>query len=98
MSALVLAIIVAITYGSRAASLALLPRAGARFEAILARMPAPIFAGLATATLLTGDRALVDGPILWAALGALLLSPTRSLLFCLIGGAAGYALGTLAGG
>jgi hypothetical protein len=58
-------------------------------------MPAPIFAGLATATLRTSDRSLVGDPIGWAALGALLVSPTRSLLFCLIGGAAGYALGTL---
>jgi hypothetical protein len=57
--------------------------------------PAPIFAGLATATLLTGDRSVVGGPIVCAALGALLVSPTRSLLFCLIGGAAGYALGAL---
>jgi hypothetical protein len=95
MSAPVLALIVAITYGSRAIAVAFLPRPGARLEAILARMPAPIFAGLATATLLTSDRALVGGPILWAALGALLISPTRSLLFCLMGGAAGYALGTL---
>jgi branched-subunit amino acid transport protein len=98
MSALTLVIVALITYGSRVVSLALLPRPGARLEAILARMPAPIFAGLATATLLTSDRALVAGPILWAALGALLLTPTRSLLFCLIGGAAGYALATLAGG
>ena len=44
---------------------------------------------------LTSDRSLVAGPILWAALGALLLSPTRSLLSCLIGGAAGYTLRTL---
>jgi hypothetical protein len=95
MNALVLALIVAITYGSRAISLVLLPRPGARLEAILARMPAPIFAGLATATLLTGDRSLVGGPILWAALGALVVSPARSLLACLIGGAAGYTLGTL---
>lgn len=95
MSAPVLALIVAITYGSRAIAVAFLPRPGARLEAILARMPAPIFAGLATATLLTSDRALVGGPVLWAALGALLISPTRSLLFCLMGGAAGYALGTL---
>ena len=95
MSAPVLALIVAITYGSRAIAVAFLPRPGARLEAILARMPAPIFAGLATATLLTSDRALVGGPILWAALGALLISSTRSLLFCLMGGAAGYALGTL---
>ena len=95
MSSLVLAAIAAITYGSRAVSLVFLPRPGARFEALLARMPAPIFAGLATATLLTSDGSLVGGPIVWAALGALLISPTRSLLLCLIGGAAGYALGTL---
>jgi len=95
MSALVLALIVAITYGSRAIALAFLPRPGARLETILARMPAPIFAGLATATLLTGDRSLVGGPILCAALGALVVSPARSLLFCLIGGAAGYAVGML---
>jgi hypothetical protein len=95
MSSLVLVAIAAITYGSRVASLVFLPRPGGRFEAVLARMPAPIFAGLATATLLTGDRSLVGGPIVCAALGALLVSPTRSLLFCLIGGAAGYALGAL---
>jgi hypothetical protein len=53
------------------------------------------FASLAMATLMTGDRSLIGGPVLWAALGALLVSPTRSLLFCLIGGGAGYALATL---
>jgi hypothetical protein len=95
MSSLALVAIAAITYGSRVASLVFLPRPGGRFEAVLARMPAPIFAGLATATLLTGDRSLVGGPIVCAALGALLVSPTRSLLFCLIGGAAGYAVGAL---
>jgi branched-subunit amino acid transport protein len=95
MSFLVLAAIVAITYGSRVVAMVFLPRPGARFEAVLARMPAPIFAGLATATLLTSDRSLVDGPIVWAALGALVVCPTRSLLLCLLGGAAGYGLGTL---
>jgi len=54
--------------------MAALAAEGLRLEAILARMPAPIFAGLATATLLTGDRSLVGGPILWAALGALYLA------------------------
>lgn len=97
MSPLLLAAIALITYGSRAAALAFLPRPGARLEAMLGRMPAPIFAGLATATLMTGDGAFIAGPILWAALGALLASPTRSLLFCLIGGAVGYALGALFG-
>jgi hypothetical protein len=97
MSPLALALIVAITYASRALALAVLPSPGARLEAILARMPAPIFAGLATATLFTGDRSLVEGPTLWAAAGALSVSPARSLLVCLIGGAAGYALGALLG-
>jgi hypothetical protein len=53
--------IAAITYGSRALSLVLLPRPGARFEAVLARIPGPIFAGLAAAMLLTGDRSFVAG-------------------------------------
>ena len=60
-------------------------------------MTAPMFAGLATATLRTGEGSFIGSPILWAALGALLVSPTRSLLFCLIGGAACYALGALLG-
>ena len=69
----------------------LLPRPGPRFETILARIPAPIFASLATATLLSDGGALTSAPTLAAAAGALLLSPARSLLLCLIGGAAGYA-------
>jgi hypothetical protein len=97
VSPLVLAAIALITYGSRVVALVFLPRPGARIEAMLARMPAPIFGGLATATLMTGDGSFVSGPILWAALGALLVSPTRSLLFCLAGGAAGYGLGALLG-
>jgi hypothetical protein len=95
MSALTLVAIALMTYGSRAVSLVLLPRPSARVEAVLARIPAPIFASLAMATLLTDDRALTTGPILWAAVGALLMSPARSLLLCLIGGGAGYALGAL---
>ena len=95
MSGLMLALVALITYGSRAVSLVLLPRPSVRLEAMLGRIPAPIFASLAAAMLLTDDRSLVGGPILWAALGALLASPARSLLLCLIGGAAGYALGVL---
>lgn len=69
----------------------LLPRPSPRFETILSRIPAPIFASLATATLLSDGGALASGPTLAAAAGALLLSPARSLLLCLVGGAAGYA-------
>jgi hypothetical protein len=53
----------------------------------------PIFASLATATLLGDGGALVGGPTLGAAAGALLASPARSLLICLIAGTGAYALG-----
>ena len=95
MSPLVLVAIALITYASRAAAVVLLPRPSPRFEAILSRIPAPIFASLATATLLGDGGAPVGGPTLAAAAGALLLTPARSLLLCLIGGAVAYAAGTL---
>jgi branched-subunit amino acid transport protein len=95
MNPLILVAIALITYGSRAAAVVLLPRPSPRFEAILARIPAPIFASLATATLLGGDGSLIGGPTLGAAVGALVVSPARSLLVCLIGGAAGYAVSAL---
>lgn len=58
-------------------------------------MPGPIFASLATLTLVPADRSLAGGPVLCAAAGALLVSPKRSLPLCLIGGVAGYAVGRL---
>ena len=73
----------------------LLPRPRGRFEAVLGRMPAPIFASLATLSLVTGERSLAGVPVLCAALGALACSPKRSLPLCLTGGVAGYALGML---
>ena len=94
MNALVLVAIALITYASRAAAGVLLPRPGARCETILSRIPAAIFASLATATLLGDGGAPASVPTLAAAAGALVLSPARSLLLCLIGGAAGYAAGT----
>jgi branched-subunit amino acid transport protein len=97
VSPLVLVVIALVTYLSRAAAVVLLPRPSPRFETILSRIPAPIFASLATATLLGDGGAPVGGPTLAAAAGALLLSPARSLLLCLIGGAAGYAAGVLLG-
>jgi hypothetical protein len=96
MTALWLVAIAAITYASRAAALAFLPRPRGRFEAVLARMPAPIFASLATLSLVTGDRSLAELPVLCAAAGALAGAPKRSLAVCLIGGLAGYALGAAA--
>ena len=49
MSPLVLIALALITYVSRAVAVVLLPRPSARFETILSRIPAPIFASLATA-------------------------------------------------
>jgi branched-subunit amino acid transport protein len=95
MSPLVLLALALITYASRAAALVLLPRPTGRFEAVLARMPAPIFASLAALSLVRHDRSLADAPVLCAALGALLISPRRSLPLSLIGGVAGYAAGRL---
>jgi branched-subunit amino acid transport protein len=95
MTTQVLVAIALITYVSRAGAVVLLPRPGPRFETILSRIPAAIFASLATATLLGDGGAPVSGPTLAAAAGALLLTPARSLLLCLIGGAVGYAAGTL---
>ncbi len=95
MSPLLVAAVALITYGSRAASLAILPRPSGRLEVVLGRMPAPIFASLATLTLITEEGALTGGPILIASLGALLVSPKRSLAVSLIGGIVGFALGSL---
>ena len=97
MSGLVLVAIALITYASRAAAVVLLPRPSPRFETILSRIPAPIFVSLATATLLGDGGAPANVPTLAASAGALLLSPRRSLLLCLIGGAAGYGVGLLLG-
>jgi hypothetical protein len=95
VSPLMLVAIALMTYASRAAAVVFLPPPGGRFGAILGRMPAPIFAGLATLTLVADDRSLAGAPVLCAAAGALLVSPKRSLPLCLIGGVAGYAAGSL---
>jgi branched-subunit amino acid transport protein len=97
VSPLVLVAIALVTYASRAAAVVLLPRPSPRFEVILSRIPAPIFASLATATLLGDGGTPGSASTLVAAAGALLASPTRSLLLCLIGGAVGYAAGALLG-
>jgi len=93
VSALTLLVIALITDASRAIAVVLLPRPSARFEMVLARIPAAIFASLAVATLLGEGGALPAPPVLGAAAGALLASPARALLPALIGGAVGYGAG-----
>ena len=93
MSGLLLAAIAAITYGSRLAAMAILPRPTGRLEEILTRVTPAIFASIATLSLITDQRGLVDGPILLAALGALIAAPRRSFALCLVAGVAGYVIG-----
>jgi branched-subunit amino acid transport protein len=93
MTPLLLVGLAAITYGSRLAAMVALPRPTGRIEAILARVPAAIFASLATLSLITPERTVVETPILLAALGAALAAPRRSFALCLVAGVIGYAVG-----
>jgi branched-subunit amino acid transport protein len=82
----------AITFASRAVSVALLPQLPARFRHVVDRMPAAIFAGLAARELVLPGTGLADLHTLSAAAGALIVAPRRSLLVCLIGGLIGYVV------
>ena len=85
--------IATLTYGSRALALVFMPDPPARVKAVLERIPAPLFAALAV-TSLVEDGAFADAETLSAALCALVAARTRSLLWVLLAGVAGYALGT----
>jgi branched-subunit amino acid transport protein len=79
-----------LTYLSRAAALVLLPRPSPRFEAILQRVPAPLFAGFAAISLVTDTREVASAETLAAVVAALVATRTRSLLVILAAGLAGY--------
>jgi hypothetical protein len=93
MTPLLLGAVAAITYGSRLAAMAVLPRPSGRLETVLERVVPAIFASIATLSLITDQPGLVEGPILLAALGALLAAPRRSFALCLAAGLAGYLAG-----
>lgn len=94
MSIGLIAVIALLTYGSRVLALVLMPDPPARIQAVLDRIPAPLFAALA-ATSLIEEGAFVEASTLTAALFAVAASPTRSLLWVLVAGVAGYAVGAL---
>jgi hypothetical protein len=94
MTPLLLGAIAAVTYGSRLAAMAVLPRPSGRIETILERVVPAIFASIATLSLVTDAPGLVDGAILLAAAGALLVAPRRSFALCLVAGLAGYLIGS----
>ena len=83
-----------LTYGSRAIALVAMPEPSARLKEVLDRIPAPLFAGLAVASLFD-EGSLVDERTLVATLGAVLLTPTRSLLGVLMGGMSAYGIAEL---
>jgi branched-subunit amino acid transport protein len=89
---LIVVALAAITYVSRAAAVLFLPPPSPRLQVLLERIPAPVFAGLATLSLITPNGSLADTPTLGAALGGLVMTPLRSLPICLAGGLVGYAV------
>lgn len=88
MSVGLLAVLAVLTYASRAAPLVLLPPPPPHAAAVLDRMPAPLFAGLAAAALIGDDGAAVALPTLAAVAGATIAAPTRSMPIILIAGMA----------
>lgn len=92
MSLSLIAAIALLTYASRALALVVMPDPPPRAKAVLDRIPAPLFAALAAISVVADDQ--IAAPVmLCAVFGALLATPTRSLLYVLFGGLAGYALG-----
>jgi branched-subunit amino acid transport protein len=83
-------VVAAITYGSRALALAVLPEMPPRIAAVLDRMPPALFAGLAMQALVAPGPAPAGTPVLAAATGALVVTPLRSLPACLLAGMAAY--------
>ena len=94
MSAGLIALLAVLTYASRALALVLMPHPPERIRVVLDRIPAPLFASLAALSLLE-DGAIAGATTLAAAAGALLATPTRSLLWVLTGGLGGYVAGVL---
>jgi branched-subunit amino acid transport protein len=87
---LLILVIAGITYGSRAAAVVFLPAARGPLLEFVARIPAPLFAGLAVFALVGEDLILPDPPVLAAVVAALLVSPKKSLGLTLAAGIAGF--------
>lgn len=94
MSLPLIAVVALLTYGSRAFALVLMPDPSPRVKEVLDRVPAPLFASLATLSVIE-DGSWGSPETLAAAVGALLAAPTRSLLWVLVAGLTGYAVGAL---
>ena len=91
MNAWLLVALALLTYASRAVALVLLPTPSGRVQAVLERVPAPLFAGFAAISMVTAERSLAPPETLAAVAAAVIAGRTRSLLLVLAAGLAGYA-------
>ena len=85
-----------ITLGSRIAAVALLPPPRGEAAAIVQRLPAPLFAGLAALSVVSADGEVAD-PAILAAAGCAVLAGLRwpSLLVTLAAGLGGFVVAGL---
>ena len=94
MTPALIAAIALMTYASRALALVLMPHPSERVRIVLDRIPASLFASLAALSIVDGGT-VAPPTTICAAAGALVVAPTRSLLWVLVGGLVGYAAGVL---
>ncbi len=90
MTLWVVLVLAALTYLSRSAALVLLPHPSQRLEAILKRVPAPLFAGFAAISLVTESRDVAPAETVAAVVAAVVATRARSLLVILAAGVAGH--------
>lgn len=89
---LLIALVAGMTYLSRAAAIVLLPSAEGRILEFVNRLPAPLFAGLAMFSLVGEATVLPEYPTIAAAIGALIVTPRRSLGLTLAAGLVAFAV------
>lgn len=89
---LLIVLVAAITYLSRAAAVVLLPPARGRLLALVQRIPGPLFAGLAVFALVGGELTVPGPSTIAAVVCALLATPKRSLGLTLAAGIAGFVI------
>lgn len=85
-------VVAAMTYLSRAAAVVLLPPAEGPLLVFVRRVPGPLFASLAVFALVGDDVRVPDPATIAAVVGALLASPKRSLGLTLAAGIAGFLI------
>lgn len=95
MNAILIGILGAMTFTSRAVGLVLVPSTEGRLQTIFGRLPACLFAALAVVSLMNDAGSVQSGRSLVAAGAGLAVSPKRSLPLIFIAGIAGFLLSGL---